>query len=52
MAWIELRIILAKLHWTYDLELLDLGLDWHRDSRMQTLWKKPELRIKVTPRVG
>ncbi|KAF2763809.1 cytochrome P450 monooxygenase-like protein [Teratosphaeria nubilosa] len=50
MGWMELRIILAKLHWTYDLSLVNQDLDWHRDSRMHTLWKKPELRVALVKR--
>jgi hypothetical protein len=48
----ELDIVLAKLHWKFDLELLTEDLDWQRDSRMNTLWKKPELMVGVASRVG
>ncbi len=47
LAWMELRTILAKLHFTYDLKLQNDNLDWQRDSEMYTLWKKPELKVKV-----
>lgn len=43
--------MIAKLLFTYDLELLNKDLDWHRDSKMATLWQKPELRVRVSPRV-
>ena len=42
--------VIAKFLLSYDLELLNEELDWHRDSRMATLWQKPELRVRVTPR--
>lgn len=48
----ELDIVLAKLHWKFDLKLVNEDLDWQRDSRMHTLWKKPELMVNVSPRVG
>ena len=51
LAWMEMGTILSKLLFTYDLELLNQDLDWHRDSRMATLWQKPELRVRVIPRV-
>ena len=51
LAWIELSTIIAKLYFTYDLELVNKDLDWQRDARMKTLWKKPELRVKVIPRI-
>ncbi|KEQ98174.1 hypothetical protein AUEXF2481DRAFT_2148 [Aureobasidium subglaciale EXF-2481] len=50
LAWMEMNTILSKLHWKFDLELLNTDVDWQRDSRMYTLWKKPELRVKVMPR--
>ncbi|KAJ0312158.1 hypothetical protein COL516b_001229 [Colletotrichum fioriniae] len=39
------------LVYRYDLELADDSLDWHRDSRMHTLWEKPRLMVKLKPRV-
>lgn len=50
LGWVELRTTLAKLHYTYDLKLLDDKLDWHRDVRMHTLWQKPELKVQVLSR--
>ena len=46
----ELRTILAKLHFPYDLALLDdvQDVDWQRDSRMHTLWNKPKLIVMAT----
>ncbi|KAI1206780.1 putative cytochrome P450 [Annulohypoxylon truncatum] len=45
LGWMEMRQILAKLIWNFDLELADPDLDWHRDSRMYTLWSKPHLHV-------
>jgi hypothetical protein len=50
LGWMELRTFLAKIHYMYDLEMLDEKLDWHRGSTMHTLWEKPELRARVKPR--
>ncbi|KAL4799279.1 benzoate 4-monooxygenase cytochrome P450 [Aspergillus venezuelensis] len=49
LAWIELSTVLAKLHFTYDLEWINRNMDWHRDSRMATLWQKPDLIVRVHP---
>lgn len=46
----EMRTTLAKMVYKYDLELLDTHVDWLQDSTMHTLWKKPELTVKVVPR--
>jgi hypothetical protein len=43
----ELRTTLAKLLWKYDMQLMDDALDWHRDSQMHTLWKKPKLLVEL-----
>lgn len=50
LAWIELSLLLSKLLWVYDIELLNKEVDWLRDSRMAMLWKKPSLIIKTTRR--
>ncbi|KAI1409852.1 putative cytochrome P450 [Hypoxylon sp. FL1857] len=47
LGWMEMRQILAKLIWNFDLELADPDLDWHRDSRMYTLWSKPHLHVRA-----
>lgn len=41
---------MAKMIYTYDLELVDQELDWHGESRMHTVWEKPALMVKVSPR--
>jgi hypothetical protein len=48
----ELRTTISKVLWMYDLELADPSLDWHRDSKMHTLWMKPKLMVRVTKRAG
>ncbi|KAJ5674729.1 benzoate 4-monooxygenase cytochrome P450 [Penicillium maclennaniae] len=50
LGWIELQTIMAKLHFKYDLTLLNDTMDWQKDSRMYTLWEKPSLMVKVIPR--
>ncbi|KAI1142966.1 benzoate 4-monooxygenase cytochrome P450 [Hypoxylon sp. FL0543] len=50
LAWLELQTALTKLIWVYDLQLVDPDLDWHGESRMVSLWKKPALMIRATNR--
>ncbi|RYN45628.1 hypothetical protein AA0119_g11840 [Alternaria tenuissima] len=50
LAWLELRTILAKLYFKYDLKLMDPQLDWHAQSEMHTLWQKPEMRVAIVSR--
>ncbi|KAI3337515.1 cytochrome P450 [Xylariaceae sp. AK1471] len=49
LAWMELRITLALVFWTFDLELDSKcrDLDWHRDSEMHSLWQKPQLLVRA-----
>ncbi|CAG8959711.1 hypothetical protein HYFRA_00001617 [Hymenoscyphus fraxineus] len=50
LAYMELRITLAKLVWHFDWELINKDLDWERDCRLAIVWQKPELRVRMVPR--
>lgn len=52
LAYLEMRVILAKMVWQYDFELLSKELDWERDSMMYVLWQKPVMNMKFHPREG
>ena len=46
LAYLEMRMVLAKLFWQYDLEWFNGDeVDWERDSKGYTLWEKPDLRV-------
>jgi hypothetical protein len=49
MAWMELRILIAKLVFLFDFELVDKGKDWN-DLTSLILWQKPPLMTVVTSR--
>lgn len=49
-AYVEMSLILAKLIFTYDMELLDEDLDWEGQSHMHVQWWKPDLQVRFTPR--
>ncbi|KAH0426616.1 benzoate 4-monooxygenase cytochrome p450 [Colletotrichum camelliae] len=51
LGWMELQTIMAKIIYRYDMEPVDDTVDWHRDSRMHTLWEKPALMVKFKKRV-
>ncbi|RDW86029.1 cytochrome P450-6 [Coleophoma crateriformis] len=50
MAWIELRILAAKMIFLFDFEAIDKEIDWGRDVKSLGLWLKPALMTVVTPR--
>ncbi|KAF8543692.1 cytochrome P450 [Trichophaea hybrida] len=52
LAYLEMRLILAKIMWTYDMELKDNKLDYARDTEVYVMCVKPKLPIKFTRREG
>lgn len=50
MGYMQGRIILAKMIWSFDWELLNRGqVDWLRDLRLYAIWEKPPVVVKYTP---
>ncbi|KAL3424452.1 Isotrichodermin C-15 hydroxylase 7 [Phlyctema vagabunda] len=46
LAYLEMRMVLAKLFWQYDLLWLNSDeVHWERDSKGYTLWEKPDLKV-------
>lgn len=52
LAFIELRLMLAKLFLQYDLVHLNPEVRWVNESKMFILWNKPDLRVRLVPRPG
>ena len=48
-ALVEINLILAKLNFKYDLELMDPRLDWEGQSTLHVMWSKPSLLVKIAP---
>ncbi|VUC37234.1 unnamed protein product, partial [Clonostachys rosea] len=47
LARAEIRLILAKLTWHFDLELSSVGTDWLREQKAYGLWDKDPLLIRI-----
>ncbi|KAK4227343.1 cytochrome P450, partial [Podospora fimiseda] len=47
---IQLRIIMAKLHFNFDIEAVDNNLDWIRDTDFRLLWDKPAMNVYIKER--
>ena len=45
-----MSLILAKLLFTYDMELVDRNLDFEGHSHVHVQWWKPELRMRFKER--
>lgn len=44
----ELNLVLSKMLWKYNLELINSQLDWEKDSRLYVMWCKPELMVRFS----
>jgi len=49
LAYAEMRLILAKVLFSFDLELVDKGQEWMEGQRVYTLWDKPSLFVRAHP---
>ena len=50
LAYIEMRIILARLIWNFDMSIVDDSRDWMSKQRIYNLWEKGPLNIYLKPR--
>lgn len=49
LAYAEMRLILARFLWNFNLELADDSTQWVENMKMFNLWEKPPLFVKLTP---
>ncbi|KAK0970866.1 hypothetical protein LTR54_017896 [Friedmanniomyces endolithicus] len=47
LASAEMRLIMAKIIWSFDLELDPRSANWMDECKVKTLWIKPELKVRV-----
>lgn len=47
---IKVRLIMAKLHFNFDVEAVDKKLDWVKNSQFRLLWDKPALDVYLKER--
>lgn len=51
LAYAEMRLILAKMIWNYDIVLVDQNdRNWTKNQRLHVLWDKPSLNVHLNPR--
>lgn len=46
----EMNLLLAKMLWTHDLELVNNNLDWLKEGKVHVLWWKPQLFVRFHKR--
>lgn len=50
LAWAEIRLVLCKLLWGFDLELCPEQEGWMEVQKVFLVWEKPGLRVRVRER--
>ncbi|KAL2179505.1 P450 monooxygenase [Thermothelomyces heterothallicus CBS 202.75] len=48
LAYAEMRLILARLLWNFDLELMPESRRWN-EQKIYSLWDKGAINVKLTP---
>lgn len=49
MSYMQAKAVLAKLVWTFDMELTNGDdIDWERDCKLYSVWIKPSVYVKFT----
>lgn len=49
LAYAEMRLIMAKMIFHFDMELEPTSQDWTDRLKVLALWVKPPLMVKLTP---
>ena len=49
LALAEMRLILSKVLFAFDLELVDKERDWMGEQKVFVLWEKGALNVKLKP---
>lgn len=49
LAYAEMRLVMAKILFNFDLELVDTTTDWIRTQKVFTLWEKQSLMVRLKP---
>ncbi|KAH7322521.1 putative cytochrome P450 [Stachybotrys elegans] len=48
-AHMQINLLVAKMLWSYNLELLTPEIDWEGQSKMYVMWWKPSVKVRFTP---
>jgi len=46
LSYMEMRIIISKLVWHFDFELVNKDLDWMSEAKFYSVWRKPNLMVR------
>lgn len=51
LAYVEMRVILARVLWNFDLALAEDSKQWRKDQKVFVVWEKGPLNVYLTPRL-
>lgn len=49
LAYAEIRLIMSRLLWNFDIELVDGYEKWNENQRVFFVWQKGPLMVKLHP---
>lgn len=49
IAWWQSRLFIAKVVWTFDLEMIGREIDMDKELRGWGIFEKPEVRVRFVP---
>lgn len=49
LAYVEMRLILARMIWNFDMELQEDSLAWDKKQRVFMIWDKVSMYVRLAP---
>lgn len=49
LAYAEMRVVMARMVFEFDMELSERSKNWLKEAKVYTIWKKTELFLRLTP---
>lgn len=49
LAYVEMRLILARMVWNFDMELQEDSLAWDKKQRVFMIWDKVSMHVRLAP---
>ncbi|KOC07833.1 cytochrome P450 monooxygenase [Aspergillus flavus AF70] len=49
LAYAEMRLVLTRLLWNFEFDLLEESEDWHAKQKVWMMWDKGDLKVRLKP---
>lgn len=50
LAYAEMRLIMARIIWNFDIKLVDRDADWIDSNEVYSIWEKKPMNVYLSPR--